>query len=179
MKKMYLAMHRAIHEAVCSRESLSLSCRPQKSNNAASRSGLALRRQSQPRATLGLTRLTGECVRLFVPRSASADVFACGIMRARAIVYALRHPPSTQKKLQWKHIVLHVRKSDGTQPSIRALKQILKDWPQPSRKVGRKLGWRKTSADEDATILKKFHELRPAGSLCVCVCACVCLAVAT
>ena len=56
-----------------------------------------------------------------------------------------------------------VKKTDGKRPSLQAIAQAVAAYPLEKKLRGRKKGWRKTSRDEDKTILKTFHQKRPPG----------------
>jgi hypothetical protein len=58
-------------------------------------------------------------------------------------------------------ILKHVKKKDGSAPSIRAVQNAVYTWATDRKQVGRKEGWRKTTKKDDRTILAKFNELRP------------------
>ena len=81
----------------------------------------------------------------------------------RALAYAMRKPRDHGKKRSWSYIAQHVKKTDGSHPSVRALQRIVEQWPRGAKKRGRKKEWRKPSPEDDNLILEKFHELRPPG----------------
>ena len=81
----------------------------------------------------------------------------------RTLAYAMRKPRDHGKRRSWSYIAQHVKKTDGSRPSVRALQRIVKQWPSAAKTPGRKKGWRKTSPEDDKLILEKFHELRPPG----------------
>ena len=80
-----------------------------------------------------------------------------------ALCYALRHPPAGSTKMPFKEILGHVLKTDGTRPSIDAVKKSVANFHAERADVGRKSGWRKTTPTEDRKIINKFKELRPPG----------------
>ena len=56
-----------------------------------------------------------------------------------------------------------VKKTDGKRPSLQAIAQAVAAYPLEKKLRGRKNGWRKTSRDEDKTILKTFYQKWPPG----------------
>ena len=81
----------------------------------------------------------------------------------RALCYYYRNPPDNQCKLRFADIALRVRKTDGTHPSVGAVKECVATFHQEKGTRGRKPGWRKTSRAEDGNVLKTFKKARPAG----------------
>ncbi len=81
----------------------------------------------------------------------------------RAMCYALRNPPKGTKKTKFKDIRLVVRKKDGKPPSIPGIQKAALAFKQEKQKKGRKLGWRKTTKEEDKKLMQTFHKLRPPG----------------
>ena len=70
---------------------------------------------------------------------------------------------SQGKKMKFWEIATKVKKTDGTPPSIGAIKEAVYTFHEEKQKVGRKKGWRKTTKSEDKVILKVFHKVRPPG----------------
>ena len=81
----------------------------------------------------------------------------------RELCYSLRHPPRGTKKVPFIDIPDYVTKTDGTKPSVRAVKDAIYLHNKSRKKVGRKEGWQKTSPSENRTILTKFKAIRPDG----------------
>ena len=81
----------------------------------------------------------------------------------RAMCYALRNPPPGTKKSSFKQIAETVVKTDGTHPTMEAVRVAAVQFAVEKAKRGRKEGYKKTTAKEDRTIMKKFRHLRPPG----------------
>ena len=83
----------------------------------------------------------------------------------RAMCHALRNPPPGVKKTKFKDIIKNklVVKIDGTVPTPSAISQAASTFKTSKAQRGRKQGWRKTTKEEDKTVLKTFHRLRPPG----------------
>ena len=81
----------------------------------------------------------------------------------RAMCYALRHPGPGMAPTKYNVIQKLVRKTNGKKPSLGAIAEAARDFKIEKKKRGRKLGYKKTSKDEDKTILQTFHKLRPPG----------------
>ena len=79
----------------------------------------------------------------------------------KALCYALRNPPPGSKKMAFDKIPDHVVKTDGTAPSIQAVKDAVYSYNKERTVVGRRTGWQKTTASENGTILRTFKTLRP------------------
>ena len=68
------------------------------------------------------------------------------------------------KPLPWRQIVPLVWNTDGkTHPTVGGVFKCVKEWRLRKATRGRKKGWRKTSARDDAVILATFHKVRPPG----------------
>ena len=89
--------------------------------------------------------------------------FARMDLQNRALCFALRNPPSGEKKVPFNELRDHVRKTDGSKPSIQAVKDAVYDYRKVRNPVGRKAGWQKTSKKDNKTILQTFKQLRPDG----------------
>ena len=82
----------------------------------------------------------------------------------RAMCFAYRNPGAGQKPLKLTEIrKLIKKKNKRSRPTLQAISQAAKNFLNPKQKRGRKIGQRKTTKEEDKTILKKFHKLRPPG----------------
>ena len=84
----------------------------------------------------------------------------------RALAYLLRHPPAVWavKPLSYGAIAAHhVIKADGSRPDRGTVRKAVKAFKKLKKKRGRACGWRKTTSEEDATILSVFRKLRPPG----------------
>ena len=81
----------------------------------------------------------------------------------RAMCYALRNPPAGMKKASLAAIAGMVVKTDGTHPSIQAVRSAAKLFHEEKQKRGRKKGNKKTTAADCREIMKKFRFLRPPG----------------
>ena len=81
----------------------------------------------------------------------------------RAMCYALRNPPPGTKVVSLKAIAGMVVKTDGTHPSPQAVGEAARDFHKERNQRGRNAGDKKTTAQEDRAILKKFKYLRPPG----------------
>ena len=87
----------------------------------------------------------------------------------RALCYFYRHPPKgsgVQPVKKWAQIARLVWNADGeTHPTPNAVKYCVRNWRQVNKKRGRKIGWRKTTKQEDKKILASFQKARqPLGS---------------
>ena len=81
----------------------------------------------------------------------------------RALCFALRNPPKGTPKTPYDDILLLVRKTDGTKPSIGAMCDAAKNFKKEKGNQGRPVGSRKTSKAEDKVLMDVFHEVRPPG----------------
>ena len=69
-----------------------------------------------------------------------------------------------QKPVSYSEVAKLVKKDGCTHPTKQAVYKAVKNFnKKESAKPDRPMGWRKTTKAEDATILKIFKELRPAG----------------
>jgi hypothetical protein len=86
-------------------------------------------------------------------------------LRNRALCFTLRNPPEGHAVTKFDDIVRKklVRKTDGTTPSVSAIKKAADDFHKERAPVGRKKGWRKTTKAEDKKLLLTFHKVRPPG----------------
>ena len=84
----------------------------------------------------------------------------------KALCYFYRHPPSASgiEPLSYDAIARLVVKKDKTHPSKGAVFLAVRAFRRDKEVRGRKTGWRKTSAHEDAMIMKAFHKVRPPGA---------------
>ena len=84
----------------------------------------------------------------------------------KALAYVLRHPPAewAVKPLSYVRIAAHfVKKPDGSRPETSTVRKAVKSFANAKSKRGRATGWRKTTPEEDAIILRLFRKLRPPG----------------
>lgn len=65
--------------------------------------------------------------------------------------------------MKFKDIRKLVRLQNGRRPGISAISEAASTFTTEKKKVGRKVGWRKTSRAEDKAIMKTFHRVRPPG----------------
>ena len=84
-------------------------------------------------------------------------------LATRAKCHALRNPPPGTKRCSFRQIASFVFKSDGTHPGESAVREAVKEFGKEKAKRGRKEGYKKTTREEDRTIMRKFKELRPPG----------------
>ena len=79
-------------------------------------------------------------------------------LRNRALCFALRHPPAGTPKTKLEDIVRLklVQKKNGDTPTIGAISEAANTYQEEKAKPGRKLGWRKTSKNDDKQIMKTF-----------------------
>ena len=56
-----------------------------------------------------------------------------------------------------------VKKPDGSRPETSTVRKAVKSFAKAKSKRGRATGWRKTTPEEDAIILRLFRKLRPPG----------------
>ncbi len=82
----------------------------------------------------------------------------------RARCWAFRNPPRGFKKMKYSDIIKVVVKKDGkTHPKISAVEEAAKNFLKVKGTRGRKEGWRKTSKQEDRTMMAIFKKMRPDG----------------
>ena len=74
-----------------------------------------------------------------------------------------RNPPGGQPALSYAKIAQLVKKIDGTRPTKQGVYNALQNMNATPSKRGRKVAWRKTTKNEDSSILKTFKRLRPDG----------------
>ena len=98
-------------------------------------------------------RKTAMKVRTAMRAKTAMKSFARMDFKNRALCYGLRNPPPGTKKVPFDDIPDYVTKTDGTKPSVRAVKDAVYLHSKSRQKVGRKEGWQKTSASENRTIL--------------------------
>ena len=87
--------------------------------------------------------------------------------RQRALAYFYRHPPagSGARKQKYNDILNRVAAPGKPKPNLSTVKWAVNNFHDAVGKRGRKLGWRKTTGDEDKAILAAFHRARqPLGS---------------
>lgn len=86
-------------------------------------------------------------------------------MANRALCYALRKPPKGVKKTSIKDIIAQklVVKLDGKAPSPGAISEAANTFKEVKNQRGRKTGWRKTTKQEDTSLLQTFRKVRPPG----------------
>ena len=86
-------------------------------------------------------------------------------LKNRALCYSLRRPPKGVPKVPIAVIIKKklVKKTDGKAPSPGAISEAAKTFVAKKNTRGRKLGFRKTTKDEDRKILSTFKEVRPDG----------------
>ena len=101
-----------------------------------------------------------------VYRSLSRQVIAHMDAENKALAYVLRHPPAewAVKPLSYVRIAAHfVKKPDGSRPETSTVRKAAKSFAKAKSKRGRATGWRKTTPEDDAIILRLFRKLRPPG----------------
>lgn len=76
----------------------------------------------------------------------------------KAVCFAMR-----KSGMKLTDIQLLVKKTDGTQPSLRGIALAAASFKKEKKKRGRKLGDCKTTAEEDKLVMKAFHKMRPPG----------------
>ena len=83
----------------------------------------------------------------------------------RLLCYSLRNPAPGTKRMTLRAIVAQklVRKTDGSVPSKTAINDAARSMTKEKQQRGRREGWRKTTKQQDKTLLATFHRLRPKG----------------
>jgi hypothetical protein len=86
----------------------------------------------------------------------------------RAMCFALRNPGKGHKPMRLVNIQKLISKKDAkrgkaSRPTVQAISLAAKNFKAVKQQRGRKIGWRKTSKQEDKKILRTFHVLRPPG----------------
>ena len=83
----------------------------------------------------------------------------------RALCYFYRHPPPGSGVLpsSYEKIADMVVKKDDVRPSVGGVFKAVKEFLKARKVRGRRIGWRKTTKDDDKVILATFHKLRPPG----------------
>jgi hypothetical protein len=84
-------------------------------------------------------------------------------MKNRALCFALRNPPTGVAKTKLKDIVKVVKKMSGRRPTLGAVAEAAASFGDEKGVVGRPVGSRKTTKEEDKQVLTTFHKMRPPG----------------